>query len=474
MHNLISFIALLFFALATSCTHSDPNTQAQAGTSDDRAPRVLTDDITIEPFMEIERGGIRLRMDPVSGDFFYNTMKGDIYRIYQGEDTPYDEKVYTVEDHGIESLQGMYFSDSSIFLVGNKYYKDNRATKGVVMRGDLTSAGTYAWDTLAITELYGKPRTVYSHEFNGIAVSPDKQYIYVNSGARTDHGEVQDNDGLYPGLRESFLTACIFQLPIDGNNIVLKDDSTFLAENGYLFADGVRNAYDMEFSPSGHLFAVSNSSDYDHPEDMFWLRAGHHYGYPWIMGNTENPQQYPDWEPDPEKDPFVNPAAYAYTQKHFENDPNYPQKPADLTITPPVMNYGPDANFYRDVVTGEVMDGDDTGEPVGTFTGHRSPLGLFFDQDSVLAAPYQGDGFVLSYSFGENSSLMRRLSLLGGDLLHMKLTYQPETDNYTVHCYRVVDGFQGPTDALMLGHEVYVIENSGMIWKVSFPTDIDV
>nr|WKN40217.1 cytochrome c class I [Tunicatimonas sp. TK19036] len=474
MHNSTTLITLLLFALISACTHPDPNTQAQAGTSDDRSPRALADDITIEPFMEIERGAIRLRLDPVSGDFFYNNMKGDIHRIYRSEETPRDEKIYTVEDHGVESLQGMYFSDSSIFLVGNKFYNDNRSTKGIVMRGDLTSEGTYAWDTLAITELYGKPRTVYSHEFNGIAVSPDKQYIYVNSGARTDHGEVQDNDGLYPGLRESFLTACIFRLPINGKDIVLKDDSTFLAQNGYLFADGVRNAYDLEFSPKGDLFAVSNSSDYDHPEDMFWLREGHHYGYPWVMGDIDNPQQYPDWEPDPEKDPFVNTAAYAYTQKHFANDPNYPARPKNVTFTKPVMNYGPDANFYRDVETGEVVDGDDTGKLVGTFTGHRSPLGLFFDQDSVLAAPYKGDGFVLSYSNGENSSLMRRLSMLGADLLHMKLEYKPDIDNYIVHCYRVVDNFLGPTDALMLGNEVYVIENSGMIWKLTLPTDINV
>lgn len=466
-------VLTLSLAFITACNQNDSMVRVQDKSSEERLPKALVSDISVEPFMEIESGGIRLRLDPVSEDFFYNTLKGDIFRIYRSQDSLYDEKIYTVEDHGIESLQGMYFQDSSIFLVGNKYYQDNKATKGIVMRGKLNQEGKYSWDTLAITELYGKPRTLYSHEFNGITGDAAGKYIYVNSGARTDHGEVQDNDGMFPGLRESNLTACVFRLPADGKDIVLKDDPSYLKQNGYLFADGVRNAYDLNFSPAGHLFAVSNSSDYDHPEDMFWLREGHHYGFPWRMGNTDNPQQYPDWDPDPEKDPFINPAAYAYANRYFKNDPDFPQKPKDLKITAPVMNYGPDANFYRDVETGEVRDGDDTGEPVGTFTAHRSPLGLFFDRDSLLAAPYQGDGFVLSYSFGGNSPLMRRISPFGGDLIHMKLEYQPEIDHYIVHCYRIVDGFRGPTDALLIANTAYIIENSGMIWKVTLPAGIN-
>ncbi len=474
MRFILSFLCLSLLALYTACERGNQQSSYLSPSTEERTPRALSADIKIEPFMAIERGGIRLCLDPVTNDFFYNNMAGDIFRIYRQQDSLFAEKAYDLSDHGIESLQGMAFYDSMLFLVGNKFYDDNKATKGIVMRGRLDQKGQYAWDTLAITDLYGKPKTLYSHEFNGIAVSPDGQYIYVNSGARTDHGEVQDNDGMFPDTREVAITACIFKLPVDGKDIVLKDDSSFLAEKRYLFANGVRNAYDLAFSPEGHLFAVSNSSDYDHSEDMFWLREGHHYGFPWVMGNTENPQQFPDWDPDPAKDPFINPAAYAYNNKYFKNDPTFPKRPAELTITAPVLNYGPDANFYRDRQTGEVKDGDETGEPVGTFTGHRSPLGLFFDTDSLLADPYKGDGFVLSNTFGENSSLMRRLSVLGADLIHMKLQYKPDIDNYIVHCYRIVDGFTGPTDALMIDNVVYVIEYTGMIWKITLPAAMTV
>ncbi len=467
-----NLVVIFILVLLTACENHETDTREQQNIADPDAPQALVPEVSIEPFMTVERGSIRLRMDAASGDFFYNTKRGDIYRIHLNQDSLYDEQIYSAEDHGIESVQGMYIQDSSIYLVGNKYYMDNKATKGIVMRGKLHARGPSAWDTLAITETYGKPKTVYSHEFNGITASPDKKYIYVNSGARTDHGEVQDNNGLFPGLRESNLTACIFRLPADGKDILLKDDATFLTQNGYLYADGVRNAYDLEFSPAGHLFAVSNSSDYDHSEDMFWIREGHHYGYPWVMGNTDNPQQYPDWEPDPEKDPFVNPEAHAYTQKFFANDPDFPPKPKDVVFTAPVMNYGPDANFYRDRESGEVVDGDDTGQPVGTFTGHRSPLGLSFDQDSILVAPFRGNAFMLSNTFGENSPLMRRLSPLGADLLRMELEYQPKTDNYIVHCYRIADHFTNPTDVLMVGNQIYVMEFIGKIWRITLPLNI--
>lgn len=458
-----------------ACSHTDQTSHETAKTNkkesaEEPTPQALREGITVENFMDVESGCIRLNYDRISGDFYYNTMKGDIYQIHMAPDgAPSQKKVFTESDHGITSLQGFRLYDSLMFLAGNIDSNHDKGTKGKVVRGQLQPDGQYVFELLAITEDYGRTSTIYSHEFNGIAVDREGKYIYVNSGARTDHGELQDNEGAYPGAREVPLTACIFRLPADGKNILLKNDSAYLAENGYLFSDGVRNAYDLAISPAGHLFGVSNSSDYDHAEEMNWFREGHHYGYPWEMGNTQNPQQFADWDPDPEKDPFINPTSFAHNKKFFRNDPGFPKKPANLKITPPIQNYGPDANFYRDRETGEVRDGNETGVTVGTFTPHRSPLGLFFDKDNVLADEYQSDAFVLSWTNGDSSPLMRPFSPLGGDLMQMKLTYEPEIDNYSVRCYRIVKGFRGPTDAAMVDNVVYVIENRGRIWKVTLP-----
>ncbi len=114
------------------------------------------------------------------------------------------------------------------------------------------------------------------------------------------------------------------------------------------------------------------------PEDMFWIRQGRHYGFPWVMGGIDNPQQNPDWQPNPDTDPFLSKFAFAWLMKYFHNDPDFPKRPAGVTFTPAVQNLGPDANEYRDRKTGVVMDGDTTGVTVGTFNAHSSPLGFDF------------------------------------------------------------------------------------------------
>ena len=242
-----------------------------------------------------------------------------------------------------------------------------------MVRFDIDTAGAKNMTVVFTTVMYGSNKTIYDHGWNALAISPDQKYIYVNSGARTDHGEVQDNGGLYPGARDNALTSKIFRFPVEAKDLHLTDDLQKLKADGYIYAEGVRNCYDMAIDPSGNLFAVSNSSDYDNPEDMFWVRQGRHYGFPWVMGGIENPQQYKDWKPDPETDPFINPFSHSWQVKYFHNDTTFPKIPDTLRFTPGVQNLGPDANEYRGH-SGHVLDGDVTRVPVSTFTPHCSPL----------------------------------------------------------------------------------------------------
>ena len=120
---------------------------------------------------------------------------------------------------------------------------------------------------------------------------------------------------------------------------------------------------------------------------------------------------------------------------------------------------------------GTVMKGDEVGVTVGTFTPHRSPLGLIFDTDSLLAGDFRGDGFVLGWTDGSRSSLMQPFSPFGADMMHLRLSYDPDRDNYTVQTTRIVEGFRGPVDAEMVGPVIYVIEHYGQnIWKLTLPT----
>src|SRR5207253_1653596 len=136
------------------------------------------------------------------------------------------------------------------------------STKGKLVCYNLDSTGkgpTIVFNTVE----YGANKTIYDHGWNALEVSPDGKYVYVNSGARTDHGEVQDNGGMYPNARDNSLTSKIFRFPASARELHLTDDKEKLKAEGYLFAEGIRNAYDMAFDADGNLLAVSNPPDYD-------------------------------------------------------------------------------------------------------------------------------------------------------------------------------------------------------------------
>ena len=434
-------------------------------------PKPLRPDILIEKFADIQANAVRLLIHPLSGDFYYTTFEGGVFHLTKKDGSLVSEKIISLEDHGINKLQGAVFAGSELFLCGNTIENNNRGTRGKLVRFSITPKNKPSLTVVFNTEPYGLNATTWDHGWNALEMSPDGRYIFVNSGSRTGHGEIQDDKGVYPNARDNALTTKIFRIPVDAQNLVLPNDSDKLKSAGYLYAEGIRNAYDMAFDLSNNLFAVVNSSDYDHSEDMFWVRQGRHYGFPWIMGGIENPQQYPDFMPDPKKDPFLNAASHGMLMKYFRNDPDFPKVPEGLKFNPGVQNLGPDANEYRGH-SGKILDGDNTGVSISTFTAHSSPLGLVFDTKRKLSNEFKGDGFVLRNTIGTKSSLMKPFTDQGRDLLHLDMSYDKLSDNYFVKTTRIVDSFNNPTDAVLLGNSLYIIEYDakvGSIWKVTLP-----
>ena len=434
-------------------------------------PKPLRPDILIEKFADVQANAVRLLIHPVSGDFYYTTFEGGVFHLTKKDGSLVSEKIISLEDHGINKLQGAVFAGSELFLCGNTIENNNRGTRGKLVRFSITPKNKPSLTVVFNTEPYGLNATTWDHGWNALEMSPDGRYIFVNSGSRTGHGEIQDDKGVYPNARDNALTTKIFRIPVDAQNLVLPNDTDKLKSAGYLYAEGIRNAYDMAFDLSNNLFAVVNSSDYDHSEDMFWVRQGRHYGFPWIMGGIENPQQYPDFMPDPKKDPFLNAATHGMLMKYFRNDPDFPKVPEGLKFNPGVQNLGPDANEYRGH-SGKILDGDNTGVSISTFTAHSSPLGLVFDTKRKLSDEFKGDGFVLRNTIGTKSSLMKPFTDQGRDLLHLDMSYDKLSDNYFVKTTRIVDSFNNPTDAVLLGNSLYIIEYDakvGSIWKVTLP-----
>lgn len=465
----------LFFSCSYFASGQEKNTSTQRPSPPIKTPIALRPDVKVEKVMDIGKLGVRLLRNEKTGEFWYTTFDGNVFKI-ENFDSPNvaEIKVFSAEDHGITRLQGAAFLNNTLFLCGNISANNGKGTKGRMVKYNLSKKEPSLTEVFNTVE-YGTNATTFDHGWNALVISKDKKFIYVNSGARTDHGEVQDNKGAYPNARDNALTANVFKIPIKAENLLLSTDEKKLKADGYLFAEGIRNAYDMEFDPQGNLFGVVNSGDYDQPEEMFWIRQGHHYGFPWQMAGIENPQQYPDWTPDPAKDPFISPGAHAWVVKYFHNDPNFPKIPEVVKFSPGVQNMGPDANEYRDIATGKIVDGDITGKTVSSFNAHSVPLGLVFDSKKILSEEFKGDGFVFRYGGGSDRPGTNLLRKGGKDLLHLDLSYNVAADNFYMKSTSIVNNFNAPVDAVMLDNVIYVLEHGtansdgGRIWKISLP-----
>ena len=401
-----------------------------------------------------------LGRDPTTNTRYALRINGDITLVPKGT-------VYTAADHGLSRPSALFIDDAGTFYVLKRIdlskYNIATITKGEV---DPTS-GERTWFTLAETAPYERCDCIFNHDVNGLVVSPDNRSLFINSGSRTDHGEIQDGNGAFPGLRETALTAIVLRVPTDARDLVLPNDRVALRTAGFLFAEGLRNAYDLAFAPNGDLFATENGPDRDMAEELNWLREGHHYGFPWRMGLEDTPQQFPDY--DPATDSLLPAGFTAVREGYYHNDPSYPPPPR--AFTDPVINLGPDADAYRDPADGHIKDASDEGIRFGTFTAHRSPLGLVFDMDHALAEPFRGDGFTLSWTPGDpnGDSINGPFNDPSEDLLHLDLT--KVGDNYEARVTRLVGEFSNPIDAEIIGHRLYVIEWGGKrgLWEITLP-----
>jgi glucose/arabinose dehydrogenase len=428
------------------------------------SPKALRDDIQIRKLLETGGGMVRMKRDPKTDSIYYMSNKADIYQlIIKPGNASGKDKVYTLAKIGGNPdliASGMAFGpDGTLYVMGN-VNAENTAT-AIVYKGKLDADGKRVWTTLVSTEPYQKSNTQFDHTFNGIVISPDGKYLYMNSGSRSDHGEVEDAKGAFPNMREIPLTSAIFRVPTDVDNQVLPNDEAQLKSKGYLFADGTRNTYDLAFGPTGDLFGGDNSPDADYPDELNWIQEGHHYGFPWRFSNMDNAVRSPDY--DPAKDKLLQPDFFAVQNHLYVKEPSFPPPPEGVTFTDPIVNLGPDADVFRDA-DGSAYDASDLKKPLYGVTPHRSELGLVFDTAGALGGDLKGDGLILSWGAAAG-----KLPDPGRDLLHLKLTKKGDT--YEANMTQLVVGFDQPIDAALVGKKLYVLDwgGKGTIWELTLP-----
>lgn len=419
-------------------------------------PTLLDSRIDIRKVTGVPLNSIRLVYDATNTSLLLLTMGDGLQRI-----NPSDGKSSVVASGadmlGAATPSGLAVAkDGTVFVVGNQ--NDGPNTKATVRRGRPNGSG-YTWDTVMSTEPYPRSDTPFDHVMNGIVVSPDQKWLYLSSGSRTDHGEVEDQNGTFPDTREVALTSRMYRLAIDSSNVVLKNDETAVAP--YVYARGFRNAYDPAFAPNGELFVGDNGPDADYPDELNWVKAGGHYGFPWRFGNQDTPQQFATY--DPSTDKRLQPDFTAVQIGAYHNDPSYPAAPASMRD--PIANRGPAAVYYRDD-EGQARNAAAEGGMLTSFTPHRSPLGLVFADEQFPASWLQKGsltGFILSWG-AAGGTLPDR----GQDMLVLSL--QKSGDNYTMSARQIVRDLHNPIDAAIVGDTVYVLEfgQNVSIWELSF------
>lgn len=437
-----------------------------------QTPTALFPDIQVSQVKFVENNVTRLCYSPVDNSFYYLTYDGNVYKVTTAGNP--DLLVATTSDHGIQTCQGMVVKDSVMYISGNNNI-DSAYTTGYIMQGKLQANNTRVWTVLAQTVPYATAQQ-FDHFLSGLGINATKDTLLVCNGSRGDHGEVRDNNGLFPTMRNLAITSVVLQIPLTAQGLIIPNDSSALDTMQLVYARGIRNTYDFAYNSSGELFGAENSGDRDHEDEMNWMQKGHHYGFPWMMGGTDNPQQY-TWF-NPAADLLINHNSGSWNQGAFTNDPTFPQKPPGLICDLPCRNEGPDAAYMRDSITGNTYDAGAINQPIYSFTPHRSPLGLVFDVDSALGGIYGGNGFVLSYTRGDStlagaSKLLSPFNDPAEDLQLLQMIKDTINQTYSFTSTKIVSGFAHPIDAVLLDTSIYVIEigyaGTSSLWKIDFP-----
>ncbi|MEZ4775921.1 MAG: T9SS type A sorting domain-containing protein [Bacteroidia bacterium] len=429
-----------------------------------QAPVVHVPDISIKTLVSLpstQEVPVRLGKLP-GGNLIYSTLYGEIFEINNGS----VQLLFDPEDHGLEYISGMAIHQDQIYICGSVVQEGDTTMIGYVMKGTLPAG---PWETIVESVPYFLGKSFNDHRFSELTVDPGGEYLYLHSGTRTNAGEVHELSGVPNtlGLRDQPIRGKLLKIPVSpAQKIILQNDSTWLQTSGYLYAEGLRHMFCLAWDKGHALYGGSNSDRRDVGEGFYRIEAGTHLGFPWWIGGKRNPLQFGNYDPTADK---LLPSG-ANNQGYYNPDTLFPAMPEGIDFVQPYKNIGPDADKFRDSITGAVMDASNLGLTITTFSGHRSPTGLVFDTLDLLPAPFRGDGFMVSYNNGGNL-----LSGDGRDLLHIRLL-----NDDSLSATRMISGFIRPIDVLQDSQKLFVLDygnSSGTgrkIYEITFgwPTGI--
>ncbi|MEZ4828593.1 MAG: T9SS type A sorting domain-containing protein [Bacteroidia bacterium] len=405
-------------------------------------PVVHVPDISIKTLVSLpssQEVPVRLAKLP-GGNLIYSTLYGQIFEVSNSS----AQLLYGPEDHGLEYISGMAIHQNHIYICGSVVQEGDTTMIGYVVKGDLPAG---PWEIIAESVPYFLGKSFNDHRFSELTVDPGGEYVYLHSGTRTNAGEVHELPGVPQtvNLRDQPIRGKLLRLPVSpSQKITLQNDSTWLQNSGYLYAEGLRHMFCLAWDKGHILYGSSNSDRRDVGEGFYRIEAGAHLGFPWWIGGKKNPLQFGNYDPASDK---LLPSG-ANNQGYYNPDTLFPAMPAGISFVQPYQNIGPDADKFRDSITGAVLDASNLGLTTTTFSGHRSPTGLVFDTLDLLPAPFRGGGFMVSYNSGSNL-----LSGDGRDLLHIRLL-----NDDSLSATQMISGFIRPIDVIQDSQKLYLLD----------------
>ena len=244
-------------------------------------------DFEVQQIVGGEGEFLSITTDP-QGRFLVSPRKGKLLRfaINDAEQTPL---IIDTLDVGVEDCQGVLHAYGHLYMMGT-----NRDTlRGVFRLKDINGQGNFGnpillkefsrnGDHSGHTLTLGPDGMIYFLSGNDNPVPMEANEAYVNANWQTDH--------LMP-LKTAFSPN---QGPPGG--FVMRTDS--LGEKWQLTSYGLRNPYDMCFSPQGELFTFDSDMEWDF--NLPWyrpIRVNHLVSggdYAWRQGTAKRFDYYPD------------------------------------------------------------------------------------------------------------------------------------------------------------------------------------
>ena len=154
-------------------------------------PVLLRSDMSLRKVTEVGGGAAKLALNPLDGKLYVLMPTDGVYRVDPTKATVYKEAVATADSSQfLGTSEGLAFgADGTMYVVTDQAV--NHKNQVTIRRGKPSGSIGYVWSILAQTAPYPLAENNFDHLWNGITLSPDGKYVFVNAGSRTDHGEVR-------------------------------------------------------------------------------------------------------------------------------------------------------------------------------------------------------------------------------------------------------------------------------------------